>query len=143
MRMGEASIRGVRCSTADIITAAFILRSVPCDQRFLQNIGPTFTEQSVSISAPASGMRRAARDLLSFAPPVGLVVAVLPPYYSTVWIGSSPYYYANDVYYVWQPEQNGYVVVDPPAHADVSAAHTDDGAAPDAVDHHVDTTAAA
>lgn len=52
------------------------------------------------------------------APPPGLVVSVLPPYYSTVWIGGYPYYYANDVYYTWQPDQNGYVVVDPPEGAD-------------------------
>jgi len=51
-------------------------------------------------------------------PPVGLVVNILPPDYSTVWIGGLPYYYANDVYYTWNPIQNGYVVVDPPANAD-------------------------
>jgi hypothetical protein len=47
-------------------------------------------------------------------PPFGLVVSVLPPYYSTVWIGGIPYYYANNVYYTWQPDQNGYVVAEPP-----------------------------
>jgi hypothetical protein len=52
------------------------------------------------------------------APPVGLVIAALPAYYSTVWIGGSPYYYADNVYYTWQPDQNGYAVVDPPADAD-------------------------
>jgi hypothetical protein len=51
-------------------------------------------------------------------PPFGLVVSVLPPYYSTVWIGGLPYYYANDVYYTWDPAQNGYAVVAPPAGAD-------------------------
>lgn len=52
------------------------------------------------------------------APPPGLVISVLPPYYSTVWIGGSPYYYADNVYYTWQPDQNGYAVVDPPDNAD-------------------------
>jgi hypothetical protein len=52
------------------------------------------------------------------APPVGLVISVLPPYYSTVWIGGIPYYYADNVYYTWQPDQNGYAVVDAPANAD-------------------------
>jgi len=52
------------------------------------------------------------------SPPPGLVVSVLPPYYSTVWIGGAPYYYADDVYYTWQPDQNGYAVVDPPDNAD-------------------------
>jgi hypothetical protein len=52
------------------------------------------------------------------APPPGLVISVLPPYYSTVWFGGVPYYYADNVYYNWQPDQNGYAVVDPPADAD-------------------------
>jgi hypothetical protein len=51
-------------------------------------------------------------------PPVGLVISVLPPYYSTVWFGGVPYYYADNVYYSWQPDQNGYAVVDPPENAD-------------------------
>jgi hypothetical protein len=51
-------------------------------------------------------------------PPFGLVVSVLPPYYSTVWIGGLPYYYANDVYYTWDAAQNGYVVTAPPPGAD-------------------------
>jgi hypothetical protein len=55
-------------------------------------------------------------------PPVGMVISALPPYYSTVWIGGLPYYYANDVYYTWDPAQNGYVVVDPPANADQPSA---------------------
>jgi hypothetical protein len=55
-------------------------------------------------------------------PPIGLAISVLPPYYSTVWIGGIPYYYANDVYYTWNPAQNGYVVMDPPANADQPSA---------------------
>jgi hypothetical protein len=51
-------------------------------------------------------------------PPPGLVISVLPPYYSMVWFGGVPYYYANNVYYSWQPDQNGYAVVDPPDNAD-------------------------
>ena len=61
-------------------------------------------------------------------PPAGLVITVLPPYYSTVWFGGIPYYYADDVYYTWQPAQNGYAVVDPPDNADQpSAAPQDSG----------------
>jgi hypothetical protein len=56
------------------------------------------------------------------APPPGLVISVLPPYYSTVWFGGMPYYYADNVYYTWQPDQNGYAVVDPPPNADAPAA---------------------
>ena len=51
-------------------------------------------------------------------PPPGLVISVLPPYYATVWISGIPYYYADSVYYTWNPDQSGYAVVDPPANAD-------------------------
>jgi hypothetical protein len=54
-------------------------------------------------------------------PPVGLLVTTLPPFYTTVWIAGTPYYYANDVYYRWASEMNGYEVVDPPAGADQAA----------------------
>ena len=56
------------------------------------------------------------------SPPPGLVVSVLPPYYSTVWFGGVPYYYADNVYYAWQPDQNGYAVVEPPENADATFA---------------------
>jgi len=46
------------------------------------------------------------------APPFGLFVPFLPPYYATVWVGGIPYYYANQVYYVRQGD--GYVVAEPP-----------------------------
>jgi len=59
-------------------------------------------------------------------PPPGLFLTVLPPFYTTVWVGGVPYYYADNVYYQWQPAQNGYTVVDPPAGADQP------GTAPDA-----------
>ena len=61
-------------------------------------------------------------------PPVGLVISVLPPYYSTVWFGGVPYYYADNVYYSWQPDQNGYAVVDPPENADAPSAPPPDAA---------------
>ncbi|HWZ62074.1 MAG TPA: DUF6515 family protein [Steroidobacteraceae bacterium] len=48
------------------------------------------------------------------AAPLGVFVPVLPPYYTTVWFGGMPYYYANDTYYTWDAGQNGYVTVDPP-----------------------------
>ncbi len=51
---------------------------------------------------------------LVVAPPLGLVVPVLPRYYSTFWFGGYPYYYANDVYYVYRPQMQGYVVTAPP-----------------------------
>ncbi len=51
-------------------------------------------------------------------PPAGIVVSTLPTVYSTLWISGTPYYYANDVYYVWQPDRKGYVVTEPPADID-------------------------
>ena len=66
------------------------------------------------------------------APPPGLVISVLPPYYSTVWLGGVPYYYADNVYYTWQPDQNGYSVVDAPDGADAPTAPPD--SAPSAPD---------
>ena len=46
--------------------------------------------------------------------PIGVYVPVLPPYYTTLWIGGFPYYYANYTYYAWRPDQMGYEVVSPP-----------------------------
>jgi len=46
------------------------------------------------------------------APPFGLVVPFLPLYYSTIWVGGIPYYYANEAYYLQTP--GGYKVVEPP-----------------------------
>jgi hypothetical protein len=46
--------------------------------------------------------------------PIGLFVSVLPPFHTTVWVRGAPYYYANETYYVWYPERQGYVVVEPP-----------------------------
>jgi hypothetical protein len=54
---------------------------------------------------------------------------VLPLAYATYWYGSVPYYYANDVYYTYNPSYDGYVATDPPPVADSSA--TGAGAAPD------------
>jgi len=51
------------------------------------------------------------------APPFGLFVPFLPPYYATVWVGGIPYYYANEVYYTHRGD--GYVIVEPPK-SDVS-----------------------
>jgi hypothetical protein len=50
------------------------------------------------------------------APPPGAYIPVLPPDYATIWVGSSPYYYANDVYYTAAPS-GGYVVAAPPPDA--------------------------
>jgi hypothetical protein len=46
------------------------------------------------------------------APPYGLIVPFLPPFYTTIWVAGIPYYYANDVYYT--QGGGGYMVVEPP-----------------------------
>ena len=48
-------------------------------------------------------------------PPVGVFVPVLPAFYTTVYFGGIPYYYANDTYYQWVPAESQYEVVAPPA----------------------------
>jgi hypothetical protein len=53
-------------------------------------------------------------------PPVGIVVPVLPPAYSTVYVAGAPYYYANDIYYTQAP--GGYAVAQPPASAQFAEA---------------------
>ncbi len=54
------------------------------------------------------------------APPFGAFVPFLPPFYTTVWFGGVPYYYANDAYYVWRDQDRGYEVVEPPGEAAAS-----------------------
>jgi hypothetical protein len=39
---------------------------------------------------------------------------VLPLAYATYWWDGNPYYYANNVYYTWNPTYDGYTVTDPP-----------------------------
>jgi len=60
-------------------------------------------------------------------PPIGVFVPVLPAFYTTVWIGGFPYYYANDTYYEWSDVQRSYEVVEPPVGAEEVAP---DGAPP-------------
>jgi len=62
------------------------------------------------------------------APPLGLTVSFLPNFYTTLWFGGVPYYYANDIYYVARPT-GGYVVTAPPAGTPerVESAHVNAG----------------
>ena len=53
---------------------------------------------------------------------------VLPVAYATYWYADIPYYYANDVYYTWNPDYQGYTATDPPPVVDPSGAAA--GAAP-------------
>ena len=65
--------------------------------------------------------RRGIDGYVVVRPPYHVFVPVLPPFYTTIWIGGLPYYYANDTYYVWRPDEGQYEVVPPP---DDSAATT-------------------
>jgi hypothetical protein len=47
--------------------------------------------------------------------PIGAFVQLLPTFYTTVWVAGFPYYYANETYYAWRGEDNGYEVVEPPS----------------------------
>jgi hypothetical protein len=47
---------------------------------------------------------------------------ILPLAYATYWYGGIPYYYANDVYYTYNPSYEGYVATDPPPVADPNGA---------------------
>jgi len=57
---------------------------------------------------------RTGAQFIVTVPPLGIVVPFLPPFYTTLWVSGVPYYYANDVYYAWKPERNGYVVTNSP-----------------------------
>jgi hypothetical protein len=56
------------------------------------------------------------------APPVGILVDVLPPFFTTVTMGGVQYYYANDTYYVFNSSLRGFQVVDPPGGVDPNGA---------------------
>ena len=56
---------------------------------------------------------------------------ILPLAYATYWYSGLPYYYANDVYYTYNPSYEGYVATDPPPVAQ-SSGSADFSPAPDA-----------
>jgi hypothetical protein len=49
-----------------------------------------------------------------YGPGFAWFLPVLPLAYATYWWGGVPYYYANDVYYTYDPSYEGYVATDPP-----------------------------
>jgi len=53
--------------------------------------------------------------LIVVGAPLGAFVPVLPPFYSTVWWGGVPYYYADDTYYEWNGGLRQYQVVEAPS----------------------------
>ena len=52
------------------------------------------------------------RGFVVDVPPFGLVVPSLPLYYTSLWAGCIPYYYANETYYT--QTAGSYMVVEPP-----------------------------
>jgi hypothetical protein len=46
--------------------------------------------------------------------PIGLLVPLLPPHYTTISSNEATYYYANDTYYMWDAARNEYEVVAAP-----------------------------
>lgn len=63
---------------------------------------------------------------------------VLPLAYATYWYGGSPYYYANDVYYTYDPYYEGYVATDPPPVADTAGSEGQTSSSPPADDGSAD-----
>jgi uncharacterized protein DUF6515 len=58
--------------------------------------------------------RRNGSAAVVIAAPLGAFVPVLPAFYSTVWWGGVPYYYADETYYSWDAGAGEYEVVRPP-----------------------------
>jgi hypothetical protein len=59
--------------------------------------------------------------------PIGLYVPVLPPFYTTLWFGGVPYFYADNSYYLWREQQHSYEVVDPPEQTSGAASSSSAG----------------
>jgi len=89
----------------------YVVRDLPRD-RIIINRGPNRFFYSGGMWYEPRGA-----SFVVVAPPIGVFVPVLPPFYSTVWFGGVPYYYANDTYYMWSAQDNGYEVVDTPSGA--------------------------
>jgi hypothetical protein len=86
----------------------YVVNSLPRD-RIVINHGPDRFFYSGGVwYAPRGGA------FVVVGAPFGVFVPVLPPYYNTVWFGGVPYYYANDTYYMWSAQDNGYEVVGAP-----------------------------
>jgi len=89
----------------------YVVHELPRD-RLVFNRGPNRYFYSGGVwYAPRGGV------YVVVGAPIGFFIPVLPPFYSTVWFGGVPYYYANDTYYMWSAANNGYEVVDPPSGA--------------------------
>ena len=94
-------------------TATTTRRSASCSERCLTTTSPIgFGGAHFYFGAGVWYRVYAPGRFVVVAPPVGVVIPVLPPFYTMVWAGGVPYYYANNVYYVQTPQ--GYMVAAPP-----------------------------
>ena len=57
-----------------------------------------------------------------YGPGFAWFLPALPLAYATYWYSGVPYYYANNAYYTYSPDYNGYVATDPPPVADPNGA---------------------
>jgi hypothetical protein len=90
-------------------TRGYVVRQVPQDRIIVARGGHDQFFYSGGVWYAPHGPR-----YVVVAPPVGVFVPVLPAFYTTVWFGGVPYYYANNTYYSWRDSEHGYEVVDPP-----------------------------
>jgi hypothetical protein len=86
----------------------YVVRGVPRDAYRIRRGGGEFFYHG------GEWYRRNGSLSIVVAAPIGALVPVLPPYYSTVWWAGVPYYYADDTYYSWNAGANEYEVVGPP-----------------------------
>jgi hypothetical protein len=86
----------------------YVMRDLPRDRVFIEGPRGRFFYSGGVWYSPGP------RGYVVVGPPVGVFVPVLPPYYTTVWVGGAPYYYANDAYYIWRDSDQQYEVVAPP-----------------------------
>ena len=61
--------------------------------------------------------------------PIGLYCAALPLYYTTIWWGGVPYYYADYTFYHWNDGVGQYEVVPPPGDESAASGSAASGAA--------------
>jgi hypothetical protein len=86
----------------------YVVREVPRDSYTVVHTNVNFRYSR------GEWYRRSGPSWVVVGAPIGAFVPVLPPFYTTVWFGGLPYYYANETYYVWDTPHREYRVVDPP-----------------------------
>ena len=91
----------------------YVVKELPPDRRIFKHHQDHYYFNDGIWYRPSVG------GFIVITPPIGLVVPFLPAFYTTIWVGRNPYYYADGVYYLWRPEDRVYVVTDPPPEEEV------------------------